>query len=311
MSASGPPSRRSVPPPASEKARNDRIQRLKRTLDVRLENPIAAIDALMLEAAEGAPHLDLWELLHAVALRDDMLPALSEAYIKASTGPRMRQLEPKAQAEVLMHAVEYFQDVLNDEDTAEVFLERILQIDPTEREAYARFESILERLLDGRRLLELYALVAHVPPKPLATLATQAFHRLLQLAPKDPLSDAACLALVALADTNPRLVDALESHCRATRRPALACAVLEQAIEDEIAGEEADEARIAQWRDRLIQLYAFEVGTPEAAIAHVEKLLEGEPAHPNAIKVAERLLSAREVASRAAAALQAARRARL
>src|SRR2546428_193996 len=102
MSSTGPvkPVPRSVLL-AAEKARIQRIQRLKTTLDRRLENPIAAVDALMAEAGEGDAQAELWEQLHAAASRDGQEDALADAYLKCVSGPRMKRLEPRAQADVL------------------------------------------------------------------------------------------------------------------------------------------------------------------------------------------------------------------
>jgi hypothetical protein len=219
----------------------------------------------------------------------------------------MKRLAADAQANVLMHAADFFQGVRGDAVTAESFLERVLAIVPGHAEAFGRLERRFEKLLDARRLLELYANVAAVPPKPVQVLATQAFNRVLQLAAKDEtLSDDACRKLLALVPTNPRLLDGLESHCRATRRPALGAELIERALLDE----GTPEALRVPRRQRLLDLYMGEAAAPAAAIPHVEKLLERDPADANALKVAEKLLSTREVASRAAAALQAARRAR-
>ena len=61
-------------------------------------------------------------------------------------------------------------------------------------------------------------------------------------------------------------------------------------------------------RRRAIELYTGEAGVPAKAIAHVESLLIDDPSDEVARKGAEKLLSSRDVAPRAAAALQAARR---
>ncbi len=293
---------------AAEKARSERIQRLRMTLERRLENPIAAVDALMAEAGDGDARTDLWEQLHAAAMRDGLEAELADAYLKCVNGPRMKRLPPRAQADVLMHAADYFQGVRGDATTTETVLERVLAAWPGHVEAFGRLERRLEKLLDARRLLELYANVAAVPPKPVNVLATQAFNRVLQLAAKDEtLSDDACRKLLVLVPTNARLLDALESHCRSTKRPALACELIETVLREHPS---SDDALTTQRRHRLVELYMGEAASPAQAIEHVEHLLARDPANANVLKVAEKLLSIREVASRAAAALQLARRSR-
>jgi hypothetical protein len=67
---------------------------------------------------------------------------------------------------------------------------------------------------------------------------------------------------------------------------------------------------VAQRRHRLLDLYFGELGTPSRAMDHVEHLLERDPNDAVAFKGGERLLGKADVASRAAATLQKARRAR-
>lgn len=314
MSGSGgPPPSIKPPPPESvklvaEKGRAERVQRLKATLEKRIENPIAVVDVLMAEAGDGDPRSDLWEQLHSAAMRDTLEAEVADAYVKCINGPRMKRLAPEAQADVLMHAADFFQGVRGDSAAAETYLHRVIALVPGHVDAFNRLERGLEKLLDTRRLLELYAAVASVPPKAVSVLATQAYNRVLQLGVKDrPLPDDACKKLVALVPSNPRLLDALEGHCRATKRAPLACALIEAALADD---EAAPDVLIAQRRQRLLELYVGEANAPANAITHLEKLLERDPADPVAIKLGEKLLSTREVASRAAAALQTARRAR-
>jgi hypothetical protein len=290
---------------AAEKARIQRVQRLKAMLEQRLENPILAVDALMAEAAHGESQGALWEQLHASAARDHVEPALADAYTKCIDGQRMRRLSPNAQADVLMHAADYFQGVLGDPAKAEGYLERVLVIVPGHPDAFGRLERRLEKLLDSRRLVELYATVAAAPPKAINVLATQAWTRVLQVKPTDPISDDACKKLVALVPTNAKLLEAIESHCRATKRFALACEVIELALVDAKA-----DAPTPDWRSRAVDLYMGDAGAPAMAMPHVEVLLQHDPSDAHALKVGEKLLSNRDVASRAAAALQMARRSR-
>ena len=309
MPFNGPPSKPTTDSVkiASEKRRTERVQRLKAMLTQRLDNPMAALEVLLAEVSEGDNRPDLWEQLHATAARDGREPALADAYVKCTTGPRMARLSADDQAEVLMHAADFFQGVRGDSKTADTFLERVLATVPGHPDAFNRLERRLEKLLDSRRLVELYASVASFPPRPVTVLATQAYNRILQLGPKDsPLSDDACRKLVTLVAMNPRLLDALEAHCRATKRPALACELIERALADD----DTAEALTLRRRHRLLELYIGEAGTPAEAIVHIEELLDRDPTDAHALKFGEKLLSTRDVASRAAAALKSARNAR-
>jgi hypothetical protein len=112
------------------------------------------------------------------------------------------------------------------------------------------------------------------------------------------------MRLVVLAPVNTRLLDGLESHCRATKRPTLATAILEQALTDPALADDD----IVKYRRRLVELHIGEANTPESAMAHVESLAEHDPTDEVARRAAERLLGTPAVGSRAAAVLQTLRR---
>ncbi len=291
---------------AAEKARALRLDRLRASIDRRLDNVFAAIDALMAEAGDGDPQTELWERFHAAVVRDGLEAQLSDAYSKVSGGPRMKRLPRNAQADVLVHAADWFQGVVGDITAAEGFLEKVLAIAPGHPDAFARLEKRFEKQLDHKRMLHLYASVADAPPRPAPVFAAQTLNRLLTLPAKDALTDEACRKLVALVPANPKILDALDAHARSTKRVALACELIEQALFDETM----PDAQVVQRRQRLLELYLGEAPSPAAAIAHVEKLLERDPTDAIALRAGERLLGAKEISSRAAAALAGARRAR-
>jgi tetratricopeptide (TPR) repeat protein len=293
---------------AADKARELRVLRLTAILeDGRLDNPLAVLDSLLAELADGASQTQLWEKLHGNAMREGKEKEVGDAYQRTVAGIRMKRLGPREQSEVLMHQVDYVSGILGDAETASVLLERVLDVAPDNEDAFGRLEKRLEKLMAVRRLVELYARVAATPPRPAQVLATQVLHRLAPLPPSDPVSAEACKKLVALVPVNPKLLDAIDAHCRATKRAALAAEVLEKAL---VVDADAGDAVTRPRRHRLVELYFGEVAKPAAAIDHVEKLLERDPNDTVAFKAGERLMSNRDVSSRAAAALQAARRAR-
>lgn len=292
---------------AAEKARTQRVERLVRTLEGPLGDPIPTVDALMAELGEGASHPELWERLHAAAARDDKLEALADTYRKSAEGARMKRLGATAQAEMLMRAADFFQGMLGDHAGAAGFLERVIGILPEHEEAFPRLERHLEKQGDKVGLLELYARVGAAAPSRIMGLGTRAEHRVYQLPPKTSLSETACHQLVALVPSNARLLDALEAHARATKRFALAASLLEEAIATDTA---ASDDLVAQRRKRVIQLHMNEAASPELAMPHVEALLERDPSDTAAWEAGEKLLGVRAVASRAATAIREARRAR-
>jgi hypothetical protein len=203
-----------------------------------------------------------------------------------------------------MHAADFHQGVIGDSDGAEVFLERVQQIVPGHAESFARLERRYEALGDQRRLIELYAIAGAAQPALADKLATKALNKIVPLPATAPLSEAACKRVVALALTHPALFEVLDAHCRKTKRFGLACELIELSLSDP----KIMTGVAVKQRRRLIELCVGEAASPARAIEHIEQLLGEDPSDPVARAGAERLLSNRDVAPRAAAALQAARR---
>ena len=288
----------------AEKARALRLTRLRAQLTTRVDNPNAAIEALISELEVGDAQPELWEALHAASSRDGTEAALSAAYVKTAASQRLSRLAPDAATAFLMHAADYMQGVRGDTTTAETFLERVLKVSPSHPAAFARLERRLDTADDPRRALTVYANAAASPPIAAATLATKAMHKLVLLKGDAPLADDACKRLVVLAQDNPRLLSALEAHCKLTKRSSLAAECIELALENPtLTNEDA-----LGLRRRLLVLYLGEAALPQNAIIHVEALLTADATDTDARKVAEKLLSVRDVASRAASALTLARR---
>lgn len=290
---------------AQFKVREQRMLRLKQTLEGGITDPTPPLDSLVAELGEGDPHPAIWEQLHAAAVRDGVQAQLGEAYKKCANGPRMKRLPASAQSVLLMHGVDYFQNVLHDDAQAEAFLARLIEVDPTNLDAYARLEKRLESIRDTNRLLDLYAAVAATPPKPIATLATQALNILL-LPSKTPYSDTTCKRLMVLASTNPRIVEALADHCASTKRARLACAFIEEGLASQLV----PAARVKGIQERAIDLYMSDPETASDALPHAEELLTADPNNAKAFSACERLMSNRTVGTKAAAALRVARQAR-
>lgn len=291
---------------AAEKARDLRVARLKFALSQKMTNPIAVLDQLMAEMGDGDPQVQLWEQLHAAALRDHCEPAVAEAYKRAVAGPRMKRLTPESQANVLMNGANFFQGVLGDMNSASEMLARVVAVTPANDDAFNRLEKKLERDNDDHELVELYATVAGHTSRKLEVLAQQTLLRLVKVTPATPIADDACRKLVALVPANPKILDVIEQHCRATKRAVLAGEVIEKAIAEDTG---ASDALTKQRRERAVEIFT-EASAVTRAMDHIEKLLELDYNDAVALRACERLMSNREVSSRAAAALQKARRAR-
>lgn len=291
-------------PETTEKARTQRLQRLKTMLETRLEHPAAALEALISELKLGAMEPELWEQFHAAALRDGVEQQVAAAYRGVLARHRLQQLPAPAAGDLLVHAADFFQGVLGDRATAEAHLHTVLEIVPDHREAFARLERRFLEPRDNLKLLDLYGLVAATPPKTLDELARHAVNAIAVLPARSPLPDETCRRLLALVPGSVGVLDALQAHCKKTERAALACELGEQALQRF----ELPKKIVLELRRSLAELYVGEAGAPDGAIGHVEALLEHDATDARARAVANKLLGSRTVGSRAANALQQARR---
>ena len=289
---------------SAEKARAQRLQRLQSSLDVHLEHPEAAVEALVSELQLGELLPEFWERLHAAAARDGKEPELAQAYGKVAVERRLKQLAEPERTSLLLHAADFCQGMLGDSAAAEVFLWRILETVPDHADAFARLERRFNASKNNMRLVELYALVAAKPPKPPGELATAVLNIISRMPSTSRVSDEVCRRLLVLLPQSPTLLGVLVTHCLNTGRVALACALLEESL-DSYPGTKAEGV---ERRRHLIKLYLGDANKPDKAIAHVESLLAQDPSDTQARAAAERLLRDPQVASRAAAALQEARR---
>lgn len=290
--------------PSAEKARALRLQRLEASLDVHLEHPEATVETLLSELQWGEMLPESWEKLHAAAVRDGKESELAQAYGKVTVERRLKQLTVQQRTSLLLHAADFCLGVLGDAVAADGYLWRVLEVVSDHEEAFARLDRRFNGAQNRVRVVELYALVAAKPPKPPGELATAVVNIISQLPSSSPVSDEACRRLLVLLPESPTLLAVLEGHCRNTRRAALACTLLEASLQD-FPGSKPE---MVERRRQLIKLYLGEANAPEKAIGHVELLLVQDASDPQARAAAERLLREPQVASRAAAALQEARR---
>jgi hypothetical protein len=288
----------------TDKARALRLERLGSMLEKRLENPAAALEFLISEILASEPRPDLWERVHAAAARDSVERDLASAYAGVTSPRRLSQLEPWAQADVLMHAADFYQGVMGDMDSAQKTLERVQQVVPAHPESFKRLERRYDALGDHRKLVELYAIVGAAAPKLGDELASKALKKIVPLPATTPLSDEACRRVARLGQEHPALLDVIDAHCRKTKRFALAAELAELSL----SGGKLHGAAALGQRRKVIELYTGDASSPAKALVHIEELLEQDPSDSVARAGAERLLSHRDVSARAASALQAARR---
>ena len=106
--------------------------------------------------------------------------------------------------------------------------------------------------------------------------------------------------LVKLEPGDEELRNALEARYVKANRYRDVARMLEQALATDPPPDAESAGRI---RAKLIDVFANQLKEPERAMPHVEALLEADPTHPEARRVATRLLESKGLAARAAAAL--------
>jgi hypothetical protein len=288
----------------TDKARALRIQRLASMLSTGLTNPASALDALIAELTIGEAQAHLWEGMHAAASTENKERALGDAYRNMIGSHRFKQMDASVRAQVLVHAAHFSQGMLGDGASAEQFLMQALAAVPDHTEAFSRLEIRFEALPDKRRLLALYAASATRPPKPAAELGSKAVNLITPMPATMPLPESTCVGLAPLAAAAPSLITALEAHCQKTGRPALACAVIERALENKALSEHT----AVDFRRRVVQLFLDHTKTPERAVDHVEALLVRDPQDAVARAAAKRMVAIRSIGDQVTSLLQELRR---
>ncbi len=278
-----------------------RLETLGQYLDDTLEHEAQVLDLLVVAQARGQANQELWDKLHAAALRDDRLTELAFAYEKLGQDRRVRIMPPPHQAQVFLHAARFFTRALGDIEGAQAALERVIALVPGHPDAFEQLKKILEEKNDQEKLVALY--LSNVGPKTEKEVALQNLRAALELVQlTDP--DKAGKIAQQIIRLDPGDVDALYAICagleQAGKYPELA-RTLEQAVAAEPSG---TEDRRFELREKLLELYDDRIPEVERAAPHVEEILAREPQHELARRVAARLLNNKAVGARIAAALE-------
>jgi tetratricopeptide (TPR) repeat protein len=265
-----------------------------------LQNEEEVLDALVSALAKNALDPAIWQELHEAAVRHDRVSELAFAYESAAQSRKLRTFLAPVQAELFFRAATFFGDVLGDELGATNYLERALAAFPGHAGAFARIDAQLTRVDDHKKLAELCVQTAahHPRPEQIALLK-----RAAQLFERASLEDKAIETyqqLVRLEPGDEELRNALEARFVKANRYRDVARILEQALALEPKPSEDEAGRI---RQKLIEVFAYQLKEPERAMPHVEAILETDPTNAEARRVATRLLESKGLAARAAAAL--------
>ncbi|MCA9584173.1 MAG: tetratricopeptide repeat protein [Myxococcales bacterium] len=266
----------------------------------KLENEEQILDAILSALAKEQLPEDAWENLHGAAVRDERISELAFAYEAVAQGRRLKAQPPAVQAEFLYRAATFFGDVLGDEFGATTYLERALGAQPGHVGAFERIDAQLTASDDNKKLAELCAATAPHRDRDDQVQLLRRAAVLFERAGQEDRSLEIHQQLVRLEPADERFRAALEGKLLKANRHRDVARMLEQALAHDPPLPADQHASI---REKLIDVFANQLKEPERALPHVEALLAEDPHHPEARRVATRLLEVRGLASRAAGAL--------
>ncbi len=278
------------------------------SLDVKIEDEEWIVDAMLASLARGRLSSDAWDQLHAAARRDSCVDGIASAFATVSSGPRIKSAQPAVAAEFLFQAARYCDEVQGDDLAAAIHLERCLELAPAHGQAFAKMESILNRRRRPDMLAQLYAASApHRPRGQQALMLRRAAEWLAQAGEEGREPQATSDGAIGMWEEIVRLEPAddearsrLEALYVKAGRFRDAVRLNEQSLARDPAPDEYSKGLILE---RIVSLYSDRLDQPERALPYVEQILSADPKHPGARAVAERLLSVKGLAGRAAAAL--------
>jgi tetratricopeptide (TPR) repeat protein len=225
---------------------------------------------------------------------------LAFAYESVSQGRKLKTLLPNVQAELYYRAAGFFGEVLGDEFGATTYLEKALTAWPAHVGAFERIDAQLTRVDDNKKLADL---CIHTATHRSKTDQGMLLRRAAVLYERANLEDKAIETyqnLVKLDPSDEAMRNALEARYVKANRYRDVARMLEQALAADPPPDAESAGRI---RAKLVDVFANQLKEPERAMPHVEALLEADPTHPDARRVATRLLESKGLAARAAAAL--------
>ncbi|MEZ4225660.1 MAG: tetratricopeptide repeat protein [Polyangiaceae bacterium] len=252
---------------------------------------------VMLRAVRAFPTaMDFWDRAESLAVLAGRPTDLSEAFREVLR----TELTPEEQTELCERAARLHEDRLGDPIGATPYLERILDHDPGNEQAFLRLKDILtaaerwgelEALYDKAasatddttRRVDMFVEVALIAEEIIenSEKATRYYERIIEL---DPMHDVAVRALDRL-------------YAKAERHQDLA-GLLERRL-DAASGDELLELKL-----RLSRLLLEKLHQPDKAVGHVEDVLTERPNDYDARELAERLLEIGNLRLRAARMLE-------
>jgi tetratricopeptide (TPR) repeat protein len=272
------------------------------SFESKLENEEEVVDALLVALSKNQLDDNIWQELHDAAVRHDRVSELAFAYESVSQGRKLKTFLPPVQAELYFRAAAFFGEVLGDEFGATTYLEKALTAWPAHAGAFERIDAQLTRVDDNKKLADLCIHTAQHRTKAEQSMLLKRAAVLYERANLEDKAIETYQSLVKIDPSDESLRNALEARYVKANRYRDVARMLEQALVSDPPPETEDAGRI---RSKLVEVFANQLKEPERAMPHVEALLEVDPTHPDARRVATRLLESKGLAARAAAALAA------
>ena len=272
------------------------------SFESKLENEEEVVDALLVALSKNQLDDNIWQELHDAAVRHDRVSELAFAYESVSQGRKLKTFLPPVQAELYFRAAAFFGEVLGDEFGATTYLEKALTAWPAHSGAFERIDAQLTRVDDNKKLADLCIHTAQHRTKAEQSMLLKRAAVLYERANLEDKAIETYQNLVKIDPSDESLRNALEARYVKANRYRDVARMLEQALVSDPPPEAEDAGRI---RSKLVEVFANQLKEPERAMPHVEALLEVDPTHPDARRVATRLLESKGLAARAAAALAA------
>jgi len=274
-------------------------------LDKKVEQPAEVLDLLLMALGKGEDTAEAWDKLHESVVRNNQAGDLALAYEAVSQDKRVKLMQPEHQAHLHLRAAWFFAEVLSDQAGAVLAAERAIAAVPAHQEAFALLEELLSRPDGAPRLARHYyeASARSTTPEARLPLLRRAAALLAggQAAPE--LAVEVERELFALDPADAKVRDDLMQRLLAGGKHLQVVELLEASLKREPAPE-PDEAQLL--REQAMDISLGVLRDPQRALTHVEGLLQLDPAHAHARKLAEELVEHRQLGLRAAAALSTA-----
>lgn len=284
---------------ASASEPSEKLALYNRLADVHEEKLSAygsAFDVILRAVRDYPTELSLWDRADSLCALSGRPTELAECY-REMLG---REIPKEIEAELCERAAALYEDKLGDPMGATPYLEKVLELDPSNERAFARLKDILtaaERWSELEALYERASLATDDPVRRADMLvevaliceeiiedagkATKHYERILEI---DPVHDTALRSL-------DRLYASQDRHEDLAR-------LLQQRLDTAVGDE------LMEFKKRLAALLLERLHRPDAAVDHIEAVLAEQVNDFEARELAEKLLEIGQLRGRAARMLE-------